>query len=103
MLFGIIILILVAGIAFYHYLQGFFSSMISATLAVLAALVAVSYHEQVGWSLFGSTIPGYATATALVGLCAYIRVCALADRPSCSRQCAAARHCRQDRWRWRSV
>ena len=47
MIFSIIILALIVAIAFIHYTQGFFSSMISMVLAILAARLAVGYHENV--------------------------------------------------------
>lgn len=82
MIFGTIILVLVAGMAFYHYLQGFFSAMMSAVLAILAGVVAVSYHEQVAAAVFAGPMPNYAHATALVGLFAAVYVFArlLTDR-----------------------
>lgn len=71
MLFGIIVLALIAGVAFFHYIQGAFSALISAVIAILAAVIAVSYHEQVAAALLGSAMPNYAHATALVGLFAF--------------------------------
>ena len=68
MIFGVIVLALVAVIAFFHYVQGLFSAMVSAVLVIIAALVAVSYHEELAESLFANTFPSYAHAVALVGL-----------------------------------
>ena len=68
MIFGVIVLALVAGIAFFHYVQGFFSAMVSAIVAIMAALIAVSYHERLAETLFVNTFPTYAHAVALVGL-----------------------------------
>lgn len=45
-IFALIIILLVAAIAYFHYTQGFFSAMQSAMFAVLAAVLAVSYHES---------------------------------------------------------
>jgi Colicin V production protein len=47
MLFGIIILLLIGVIAFFHYLQGLFSATISAFLAIISAVLAVSYQETI--------------------------------------------------------
>src|SRR5438270_2361081 len=47
MIFGIIILLFVGGIAFFHFVQGFFSATLSAIFAVIAAAVAISFHENV--------------------------------------------------------
>ena len=72
MIFGIIILALVAGVAFYHYVQGFFSAMISAVLALLAALVALSYHETLAESFLAPHMPNAAHAVALTFLFAAV-------------------------------
>jgi hypothetical protein len=47
MVFSIVIILLVALIAYFHFVQGFFSATISAIISVLAALLAVSYTETV--------------------------------------------------------
>ena len=65
MIFGTIILVLLAGVAFYHYVQGFFSAMISAVLALLAAMVALSYHEVLAEGLLAPHMPNAAHALAL--------------------------------------
>ena len=82
MLFGTVILLVAAGIAFYHYVQGLFSAMISASLAVLAALLAISFHEIVAERYFATSFPVYAHAVALVGLFAlsYVLMRLVADR-----------------------
>jgi hypothetical protein len=47
MVFGIILLIFVLLVAFIHMVQGFFSATLSAIFAVIAAAVAVGFHENV--------------------------------------------------------
>jgi hypothetical protein len=47
MLLGLIILLLIGVIAFFHYVQGLFSATISAIIAVISAVLAVSYHEMI--------------------------------------------------------
>ena len=47
MVFSIIIILFIGIIAFFHYVQGFFSATISAMLVILSAVLAVSYHETV--------------------------------------------------------
>ena len=44
-IFAIVMIVLVGVVTFFHLLQGFFSSTISAVLVVTAAVLAVSYHE----------------------------------------------------------
>src|SRR2546425_836554 len=45
MILSVIILLLVGVIAYFHYVQGLFGATISAIIAVIAACMAVSYHE----------------------------------------------------------
>lgn len=66
MLFGMIMLVLVAAVAFFQYIQGFFSAMISCVLTMLAALIAVTFHEPVAEALLGKQLPGQAHAIVLV-------------------------------------
>jgi hypothetical protein len=47
MLFTIFILLLLGAVVFFHYVQGFFSATLSAIFAVIAAVIALSYHEWV--------------------------------------------------------
>ncbi len=68
MIFSIIILALILAIAFFHYIQGFFSSMISMVLAILAALLAVGYHENVAQLAFHSFGVAQGYSASLVGL-----------------------------------
>jgi len=66
MLLGFIALALVGVIAYWHYLQGFFSAGISAVLAIIAAVFAVGYHESLVSALLGGKLADYAHAIALV-------------------------------------
>src|SRR5687767_13214829 len=45
MIFSIALILVVGAIAFFHYLQGFFSATISAIVAVIAAVLALAWHE----------------------------------------------------------
>lgn len=47
MIFNILILGVLIGVAYFHYAQGLFSAFISTVLAVVAAAVALGFHEQV--------------------------------------------------------
>jgi hypothetical protein len=66
MLLNIFVFVLVLLALYFHYLQGFFSAGISATLVVISALVAVGYHENVVYSLLGGRYAAQAHAIALV-------------------------------------
>jgi hypothetical protein len=68
MIFGITILVLILAIAYFHYIQGFFRSMISMVLAVLAALLAVGYHENVAQLAFHSFGVAQGYSVSLIGL-----------------------------------
>ena len=74
MILGLIVLLVVAGIAYWHYAQGFFSSIFSALAAVIAAVLAVSYHEPVVASLLRGKIADYANGLALIALFALIYI-----------------------------
>src|SRR5439155_8347473 len=65
--FSLFVIVFIGIIAYWHYLQGFFSAAISAILAIVAALVAVGYHEQIV-ALVGGKFNDQATAIALVVL-----------------------------------
>ena len=47
MIFTIVILLMLVAVIFFHYVQGFFSAALSAIFAVIAAVVALSYHETI--------------------------------------------------------
>ncbi len=47
MIFSTVLILLVLAVAFFHYLQGFFSATISAILVACSVLVAFSYCEPV--------------------------------------------------------
>src|SRR6476646_2733973 len=72
MVFSIIVILIVAIIAFFHYLQGFFSATISAICAILAAVLAVSYHETVVESFLGGKFGNVAHAMTLAVMFALI-------------------------------
>src|SRR5688572_22106459 len=46
MILSIIIIAVVAGVAYFHYAQGLFGATISATIAIIAAALAIGYHEN---------------------------------------------------------
>src|SRR5687768_16633554 len=48
MILNLLIIIIVGLVAYWHYLQGFFSAALSAVIAIVAAVVALAFHEQVG-------------------------------------------------------
>lgn len=73
-LFNIILIVLIGLIAFFHYVQGFFSAMISAVLAIVAAMLAIGYHETLVMWLLKGRYGDEALAMALVILFAAIYI-----------------------------
>jgi len=74
--FGIILLALIAIIAYAHYLQGFFSATISAIITVFAAVLAVSLHETVVYMWKPGRFPDVASGIILCALFALIYLAA---------------------------
>src|SRR5438270_4184948 len=76
MLFSILVILAVAAITFVHYLQGFFSATISAILAIFAAILAFSLHEQIAEAFLikNAIIPTMADAVTLIALFALFYV-----------------------------
>ncbi len=74
MILNVIILILIGVIGFFHYVQGFFSATISAILAIIAAVLAVSYQETLIDMLLKGKMADEANAMTLCVLFAAIYI-----------------------------
>src|SRR5690349_3947975 len=72
MIFGILVILLVGVIAFFHFLQGFFSALLSAIFAIIAAVFAFSYHETIVESVLGGKMANSAHAIVLLAMFALI-------------------------------
>ncbi len=68
MIFSVFILVFVGLIAYFHWLQGLFSATLSAVIAAVAALLAVSFHEPLVAMLLGGRLAGQAHAVGLVAI-----------------------------------
>ena len=68
MIFNILIIAAIGGIAYFHYAQGFFSATISTICAIIAAVLAVSYHEALAAALLGGKMADYANSVCLVAI-----------------------------------
>src|SRR2546428_13121448 len=68
MIFGIIVLAIIGIVGFFHYVQGFFSATLSAVITVIAAVLAVSYHEQVVEAGLGGKAAKIAHGMTLAGV-----------------------------------
>ena len=65
MIFSLVIAALVLGIAYFHWVQGLLSGIISMVLAVLAASLAVGYHEAIATSIMGGKMADMANGMML--------------------------------------
>jgi hypothetical protein len=68
MLLSIVIILLVGFIAYFHYIQGFFSAGLSAIMTVVAALFALSTHETVVHGMLKGKFADQSYALILVAL-----------------------------------
>ena len=74
MIFSVILLGLCGIVAFFQYVQGFFSATISAILAVIAAIVAMGWYEQAAPLLFNAKIYDQAASISLVVIFAVVYI-----------------------------
>jgi hypothetical protein len=68
MIFGVVIILIIAAIAYFHYTQGLFSATLSAICAALAAMLAFSYHETIIYSFLRGKVADYAHGMVLIAL-----------------------------------
>jgi hypothetical protein len=68
MIMAIVAILMVGIIAYFHYVQGIFSATLSAMLAIVAAMLAFSYHEVIVRAFLVSKMPNAAHGLALVAL-----------------------------------
>lgn len=66
MLFGLLLLILAVLIAFFHYIQGWFTATSSAVISALAAVIAIGYHEDLVDAVLGGKLADQAHGIALI-------------------------------------
>src|SRR4051812_38541526 len=74
MILGPAILLSILAIGYWHYVQGLFTATLSAICAILAAIVAVSYHESIIAMLLKGAIANQAQGATLVFLFAIVYV-----------------------------
>jgi hypothetical protein len=72
MLLSVIIIVLLAAVAYFHYAQGLFAATVSAVCAGIAALMAFSYHETIVTRYTGGGMASYGNAVVLCGMFALI-------------------------------
>jgi hypothetical protein len=71
MVFSIAVILLVGAIAYFHYVQGFFSATLSTIITVISAVLTLSYQEKVV-NLFNGKFPDVSTALVLCVMFAII-------------------------------
>src|SRR5687767_3232077 len=74
MILSLLIIAVIGTIAYFHYAQGLFGAIISAVIAVIAAALAIGYHENLVNALLGGAIGDYANAGALVAIFALVYI-----------------------------
>jgi len=74
MILSLVILIFIAIIAYFHWVQGLFSATLSALIAIVAAVLAVSYHETIIETLLKGKMADSAVAMVLVVMFATIYI-----------------------------
>jgi uncharacterized membrane protein required for colicin V production len=68
MIFSIVILLLIGVIAYFYYAQGFLTSLLTAVCAVMATVIAISYHENLENYLFATRLADQGAAFSLAML-----------------------------------
>src|SRR3982751_3342807 len=72
MYFSIVIILLIGVIAYFHYVQGLFSSVISAVCAAVAAALALAYHEPLAQLAFAQKMSDHGYGLTLIAMFAII-------------------------------
>ncbi|GIW75691.1 MAG: hypothetical protein KatS3mg104_0754 [Phycisphaerae bacterium] len=72
-------LVLVAGVTYYHYLQGGFTAVISAICALIAMLLAFGYYEPVMGMFPPGRMADYSGGMLLVALYGFRLHCLASD------------------------
>ncbi|MEM8873344.1 MAG: hypothetical protein AAGD32_03700 [Planctomycetota bacterium] len=67
LIFSLTFLLLVGVVAYFHYIQSAFSSVLSAIFAALAAVLAVGYHQTIA-TLGGAPLGPYGDSVAMVAI-----------------------------------
>jgi hypothetical protein len=68
MVFSVVIIVLIAVIGYFHYVQGLLSSVISLVCALMAAMLTLSYHEKVVALAFAQKMTDQGHALTLAGM-----------------------------------
>jgi len=72
MILNLLLIVALGIVVFFHYVQGFFSAFLSAVIAVIAASLAISYHEPIVYKVFQGKLADSAFAMSLVALFAVV-------------------------------
>jgi hypothetical protein len=66
MVLSIVVILFVLGVAFFHYIQGFFSATLSAILAIVSAVLALSLQETLIEGPLAGTAPEWMPSITLL-------------------------------------
>ncbi|HEV7298644.1 MAG TPA: CvpA family protein [Tepidisphaeraceae bacterium] len=82
MIFSLLMILLVFVVVYFHYLQGFFSATLSAIFVVVAAAIAIGWHETVIVAMLKGKYADQATAmvTCVLFATVYIVLRLISDR-----------------------
>jgi uncharacterized membrane protein required for colicin V production len=72
MIFSIAVILLVALVAYIHYMQGLLSGLISAVLAVLAAMLAIGHYESLAETVSGGGFNDAAPGVCMLGIFVFV-------------------------------
>jgi hypothetical protein len=66
MILSIVVILFVLGVAFFHFVQGFFSATLSAIMAIISAALALSLQETLTEGLLAGTAPEWMPSIVLL-------------------------------------
>src|SRR5687768_6561586 len=72
MIFSIIIILAIGLVAYLHYVQGLLTGLISAVLAIFAAMMALAYYEPMAEAMSGGKFNDASQGVCLLAIFALV-------------------------------